>query len=380
MILAILFVSLNLRPAITSIGPLLETVRADLGLTNWQVSLLTAVPVFCMGLFAPLAVSFNRLFGMKRSIAVLLLMIGAATFLRGLLPTYAVLLLTALIAGIAIAVISPLLSAMIKREFPSRTAALIGVYSFGTGAGASLSAGFTGIFYELSSWPWALASWSGLALLGFFMWARVTEPVSDESVAVTGVRLVSPWRNIRAWYMLLFFGFQASLFFSLTTWLAPIAIEKGMTVLEGGAVLTVLSVVSIICNISIPLLLEKFPNRFVWICTVLLLGTFGLLLLLAGPAVFAWPAAVLLGIALGGLFPIALLMPLDETASGDEANSWTAMIQSGGFLMAGAAPLIIGLLYDRFGTHTVTISILFILIGAMALFAFLLKPKQIQKV
>ena len=95
MVVAILLVALNLRPAISSIGPMLEPIRNDLNLSNSEVSLLTAVPVFCMGLFAPLAVLFGRKFGLKRSIAVLLVFIGGFTLVRGFLPTYPVLLLSA---------------------------------------------------------------------------------------------------------------------------------------------------------------------------------------------------------------------------------------------------------------------------------------------
>ncbi len=52
MIFAIFVISINMRPAITSIGPMLETIREQLSLSNAQVSLLTAVPVICMGIFA----------------------------------------------------------------------------------------------------------------------------------------------------------------------------------------------------------------------------------------------------------------------------------------------------------------------------------------
>lgn len=179
--------------------------------------------------------------------------------------------------------------------------------------------------------------------------------------------------------MLFFFGFQAALFFSLTTWLAPIAIEKGMTVVEGGAVLTLMSTVQIVFNITIPMLLEKFPNRFYWLMAVLTAGAAGITLLLTDSAGASYPAAIFLGAALGGLFPIALLMPLDETSSAEDANSWTAMIQSGGYLMAGVSPFVIGLLYDSFGTHRISLFMFLLFILGMALFAFFLRKGNGQK-
>ncbi|MGO1060090.1 MFS transporter [Planococcus sp. FY231025] len=375
MVIAILFVSLNLRPAISSVGPLLETIRSDLSLSNSEISLLTSIPVFCMGLFAPLAIVFNRRIGMKRSITVLIAAIGLLTALRGVVPVYPVLLASSFFIGLAIAVISPLLSALIKRNFPTRTASLIGVYSFGMGAGATLASGLTGVFYAAFDWPLALASWSVLALFAIVLWQRIEQPAEEEA-DLEKTAAVSPWRNRRAWLMLLFFGFQSALFFSLITWLAPIAIERGMDVLTAGAVLTVMTAVQLVGNLSIPALLSKFPSRLLWTLVSLASGASGLILLIAGGAGTIWLSAVFLGIMLGGLFPIALLMPLDENKRADDVNSWTAMIQSGGYIISSAMPFFIGFLYDTYGSHDITLLLLLGYIGILAVLAVILNKKQ----
>lgn len=380
MVLAILLVSVNLRPAISSIGPLLDTIRADLDLTSSQVSLLTSVPVFCMGLFAPLAIVFNRKLGLKASVAILVAAIGGFTVLRGIFPTYPVLLISAFFIGMAIAIISPLLSAMIKRNFPTRTASLIGVYSFGMGLGATMAAGLTGIFYSIAGWPIALASWGLLAIAAIILWLRVEELEADASqIPVQGMAVVSPLKNKRAWYMLAFFGLQSSLFFSTITWLAPIAIEKGLSIVLAGAVLTVVSIVGIIGNITLPLLLEKWPSRHLWILVSISSGTIGILLLMFASVSFIWLAAVFLGVTLGGLFPLALMMPLDENSSADDVNSWTAMIQSGGYIISATTPFAIGILYDRFQNHLITLSLLLVFLSLLFVFAFLLNNKTSDK-
>lgn len=380
MVLAILLVSVNLRPAISSIGPLLDTIRADLDLTSSQVSLLTSVPVFCMGLFAPLAIVFNRKLGLKASVAILVAAIGGFTVLRGIFPTYPVLLISAFFIGTAIAIISPLLSAMIKRNFPTRTASLIGVYSFGMGLGATMAAGLTGIFYSIAGWPIALASWGLLAIAAIILWLRVEELEADASqIPVQGMAVVSPLKNKRAWYMLAFFGLQSSLFFSTITWLAPIAIEKGLSIVLAGAVLTVVSIVGIIGNITLPLLLEKWPSRHLWILVSISSGTIGILLLMFASVSFIWLAAVFLGVTLGGLFPLALMMPLDENSSADDVNSWTAMIQSGGYIISATTPFAIGILYDRFQNHLITLSLLLVFLSLLFVFAFLLNNKTSDK-
>ena len=382
LLLAVFLIALNLRPAITSIGPLLETIKNDLNLSNSEVSLLTAIPVICMGLFAPLSVHWLNKFGQKRGISILIGVIGILTLVRAWLHEYVSLLVTAFIIGIAIAIIGPIISSLIKEKFPTRMASAIGIYSLGMGAGATLSAGLTGVLYVWigEQWEYALAFWSSLALLAYLVWFVAMKPQSERQLPIKPqqVSFRSPWTNKRAWLILLFFGFQASLFFSLTTWLASAASELGFSVIEAGSVISVLTVSQIIANICIPLLLEKFPIRSFWIYFSLFIGTIGLVLLLTGDIALIWPASILLGFTLGGLFPLALLLPLDETTDAKEANAWTAMVQTGGFIMGGLVPLAIGILYDYSGTHRMTFYVMLTLIVGMFVVTLLLNKKALH--
>ncbi|HLG27274.1 MAG TPA: MFS transporter [Paenisporosarcina sp.] len=382
LLLAIFLIALNLRPAVTSIGPLLETIKNDLNLSNSEVSLLTAVPVICMGLFAPLAVHWLNKFGQKRGISLLIGVIGILTLVRAWLHDYVSLLVTAFVIGVAIAIIGPIISSLIKEKFPTRMASAIGIYSLGMGAGATLSAGLTGVLYVWvgEQWKFALAFWSTLALLAYLVWFVAMKPQNERAVTTEQQQATfrSPWTNRRAWLILLFFGFQASLFFSLTTWLASAASELGFSVIEAGSVISVLTVAQILANICIPLLLEKFPNRSFWIYFSLFIGTIGIVLLITGNVALIWPASILLGFTLGGLFPLALLLPLDETTDAKEANAWTAMVQTGGFIMGGLVPLAIGILYDFSGTHQMTYYVMLILIVGMFVVTLLLNKKALH--
>jgi CP family cyanate transporter-like MFS transporter len=384
LLLAIFLIALNLRPAVTSIGPLLDTIRNDLHLSNSEVSLLTAIPVICMGLFAPFAVHWLNKFGQRRGISILIGVIGILTLVRAWLNDYVSLLITAFVIGVAIAIIGPILSSLIKEKFPTRTASAIGIYSLGMGAGATLSAGLTGVLYVWvgEKWEFALAFWSSLALLAYLVWFMAMKPEQDKKVHIDidkETTFRSPWSNKRAWLILLFFGFQASLFFSSTTWLASAASELGFSVIQAGSVISVLTVAQIVANISIPLLLERFPNRSFWIYFLLFIGTIGITLLLTESMALIWPASILLGLTLGGLFPLALLLPLDETTDAKEANAWTAMVQTGGFIMGGLVPLAIGILYDWSGTHQLTYYVMLALIVAMFIVTFLLNKKTLHK-
>ncbi|OIU69917.1 hypothetical protein [Rossellomorea aquimaris] len=76
-----------------------------------------------------------------------------------------------------------------------------------------------------------------------------------------------------------------------------------------------------------------------------------------------------------GLFPIALLLPLDATDSADEANSWAAMTQSGGYLISAFMPFIIGVIYDNTGNHDISLWLFLSFVFFMILFAYLLNRK-----
>ena len=383
MIFAIFAISINMRPAITSIGPMLETIREQLLLSNAQVSLLTAVPVICMGIFAMLAPILNRIFGLKRTMTVMIILVGVMTAVRGFLPGYAVLIGTALIVGIAIAVMGPLLSAMIKQYFPDRAASIIGIYSFGMGVGSAASAGLTAVFFDKTgSYLFALSIWSVLALVGLVAWflamtSRV-EVRQLDAVVVKAERkkLKSPWKSKKAWLFLLFFGLQSSAFFSIITWLAPIATSAGMTLLQAGTLLSVMTTVQIFLNILLPQLMQRFPARKFWLLFMLIAGITSILLFWTGIHSLMWIGAFIMGIPLGGLFPVALLLPLDETETAEDASAWTAMMQTGGFIMGGLLPLLIALVFDWTANHQYTFVIMMLLYILMVLLTFLIGDKK----
>jgi MFS transporter, CP family, cyanate transporter len=383
---AIFAISVNTRPAITSIGPLLETIREQLALSNAQVSLLTGIPVVCMGIFASLSPVLNRKFGLKRTMYAMISLIGVTTALRGLIPGFPVLLGTAFIVGIAIAVIGPLLSAMIKQNFPNRAASVIGIYSFGMGVGSAASAGLSAIFYEWTgSYRFALSIWAVLAFMGLASWFLATkgklnvQQQKPADIKENREKTKLPWKSRKAWMVMLFFGLQSSAFFSIVTWVAPIATSVGMTLLQAGTLLSIMTTVQILFNIIIPLLMERFLSRKFWILFMLIAGMTSITLFWTGIHPLMWIGAFIMAIPLGGLFPAALLLPLDETETAEETNAWTAMMQTGGFIMGGLLPLLIALVYDWTFNHQYTFIILMSLYVLMLILTFLIGDKKGKK-
>src|SRR4051794_10611429 len=157
MIIALFIASLNLRPSINSIAPLLETIRTSLGMNASVASLLTSIPVLCMGLFAPVAVKFSGKWGIERVLGWSLLVIGVGTILRFFTNSVSFLLITAFIAGIGIAFAGPLLPGFIKRHFPKHVPSMIATYTVALKLGAALSSSFVvPMQSSMNSWQSAL--------------------------------------------------------------------------------------------------------------------------------------------------------------------------------------------------------------------------------
>lgn len=79
---ALLLASFNLRPAVTSLGPVLPEVMRSTGMAVAAASVLTTLPALCFGLFAPLAPLLARRLGMERTVLSMVLLLSAGTLLR----------------------------------------------------------------------------------------------------------------------------------------------------------------------------------------------------------------------------------------------------------------------------------------------------------
>ncbi|MED3803914.1 MFS transporter [Lysinibacillus xylanilyticus] len=377
-VVSIFFVALNLRPAITGIGPLFNVLLESLHISNTKMSFLTSIPVFCMGLFAPFAVPLQRKLGTKTAITFLIIILVLANGLRFLKESYVLLVVTSFAAGFAIALIGPILNAYIKKKFPNRFTTVVGIYSFGIGTGATLSAALTLPFYSRfhESWTIALGSWAILAIIALCIWVlAIQNQELLETSVLTKNEARNPWKNVRAWTILIYFGIQTSLFFSIMSWLAPILQAKGFSLVAASSMLTFLSIVQMIGNILVPILMEKWSSRISWLFSLSILGTIGFVLLWLGSGSLLWFAVLIIGIVLSGLFPIGLLLPLDEARNDEEANSWSSMVLSGGFMISSIIPILIGYCYDVTGNHTFTYMIFLILMMGIIATTIMLKRK-----
>ena len=381
LLVGLLLVALNLRPAISSVPPVLETIRQDLGLGRAYLGLLTTIPVLCMSIFALVAPKISGRIGAECAVLWAVILIGVAVAGRLGAGQAGILFVTTLVAGVGIAVAQSLLPAVVKGWFPDRAALVTGLYTVGITGGLALAALATvPIERTLGGfWPGALAVWSLLAAVAAVFWLPLASRARS-SPRREGLheRTRLPWRSGQAWSVALFFGAESCLFFSSLTWIAPLYIDQGLDEGRAGLLLVVFALVRVPSAFLFPALADRSRDRRPWLALTLILTTFGFCALGLVPLVTSWaPLAwvVVLGLGIGGLFPLALTLPLDYSADADEAGRLTAMTFFVGYIVAAVGPVAVGVLRDATGGYAVPFVALAMLSVGMFFASFRFRPR-----
>ncbi|GGD86630.1 MFS transporter [Paenibacillus nasutitermitis] len=379
-VMGLFIAALNLRPAINSIAPILESIRLDLGMNASAASLLTAIPVLCMGVFSPLAAKLGTRWGIEKTIMWSLVLIGAGLVLRWFTDSPFFLILTAVLAGIGIASIGPLLSGFIKRYFPSNVPSMIAVYTMALTIGAALASVLSvPLQTKTDSWQIGLAAWGALAILALPVWLRIVGKYGVHHTRSTSSSQMTrlPWKNKNAWLLTLHFGLMAMGFYSITAWLPPIMQSMGYSKLYAGTLLTIFAVVQIPAGLVLKTLLKRFPSRLIWLLAASTLEFIGLILVLLN--LLPWLAAALIGFGAGMLFALSLLLPIDATSNAEDAASWAAMTQSGGYIIGSAGPILIGWVNDATQSFSLAVIGLIVITVIMSVLQVIIVPKKAWK-
>lgn len=370
-LLAIILVALNLRPALAAIGPLLQAIQADISLSFSAASLLTTLPVLAMGLFSFVGFRLAAPLGLERTVAAALVVLALATALRFWVPNAGLLISTALLAGMAIAMIQTLLPAIIKARFAAKTPLIMGFYVTAIMSGAAIAAISTPLMASSLTWRTSLGSWVLLALFALLIWYWQLKAPKAAAQAVAPAPAFSFWRNKRSWQLAVFFALGTSCYVSVLAWLAPYAIEQGLTAKQAGLLLGFLTSCEVVAGLFFPWLAMRSSDKrhvIAILCVLQLLGFSGLALL-PDTALLLWVAMI--GLGIGGIFPLAIIITMDHLDNPVQAGRLTAFVQGIGYIMAAFTPWIAGGLRDSLQSFTLA----WLLLAASSVLALYLGAK-----
>ena len=361
-------VALNLRPALSSLGPVLPEVMRVTGISAGAASILVAVPVLCLGLFGFPAPRIARRFGTERTIFGMLLMLAAGIVLRAV-PSFPGLFAGTVIAGAAIGIIGVLLPGLVKRDFPESASLMTGVYTMALCTGAAGAAAATvPLQHALGAGPLAaLAFWAVPAAIAAAAWISLLPRRMGRTVRAIP-KIGGLWRDPLAWQVTFYMGLQSSLAYIVFGWLAPILRDRGVDPVLAGFLVSGSVLVQAAAGLTAPILAARRRNQSAWAAAMMGLTLAGLLGCLYAPLGMLWLWVVVLGLGQGGAFAIALMLIVLRSTDAHVAAQLSGMSQSVGYTLASTGPLAVGLLHDWTGGWG-AIGWLFVAVcGAAALF------------
>ncbi len=360
LVVAIVLLAANLRPALTSVAPLIGQIRTDTGISNGVAGLLTGLPLLAFAVLSPIAPRLAHRVGMERVWLASLLVLAVGILLRSAGAVAALFLGTAIL-GAAIAVGNVLLPSLVKREFPERTGLMTSTYTTALAFSAAIAAGASfPIAYQVDGWRGSLALWALLALVAAVAWfpqIRSADPANASTGTSRGVTEL--WSSVLAWQVTLFMGLQSLGYYVVLTWLPQILQEEvGVSAAQAGWLLALAQVVVIPAMFLAPVLADIRPSQYSVVVVAVTLtgaGTLGLLVA-SSTATALW--IVLLGLGQGACFSLALTFFALRAPDSEHAAALSGMAQSIGYLLAAGGPFLFGLLRDVTHAWTVPLTLL----------------------
>jgi len=364
-LLAGLFLAaLSLRPQLVGVGPLMPAIQDDLDVSHAVAGLLGTIPVLCMGLFAPPAPYLARRYGTRGAVAGCLAAIAAFGLLRAVVPGAAFVIALTFGVGLGMGLAQTLMPVAVKERFPHRPAFATGVYATGINGGSALSSALSvPVANALGSWRWALGSFAVATALLALVWVVVTrrEPAHVRPEA-RPVRL--PWRSRVAWHLVAIFAVMSCVFYGLNSWLPDAYVERGWSDASAGALVGVLNVAALSTTLLVPWLADRYGSRRAFLTLFALVYLGGSLGLTAAPG-GAWLWAAFVGVAVGGLFPLVMTLPLDVADQPGEVGAVAAMMLGVGYTVSALAPVVLGALRDLSGTFDATLWLIVAFAGVL---------------
>lgn len=348
-ILGIVLIALTMRSPLTSVGPLVGSIRESLGLSNTAAGLLTTLPLLAFSLLSPFTPILARRFGVERMMlyALILLMTGIA--IRSLGATVPLMAGT-VVLGLAIAVCNVLIPSLVKRDFSHNVGLMTGVYSVSMNLFGAIASGVSiPLAHNLGfGWTGALGIWGAFALVATLFWfpqARASHASVRATTSGVSARR-SLWRSPLAWMITLFMGMQSLIFYVLIAWLPEIMTSRGLSENSAGWMLSLFQIAALPVSFIVPIVAGRMKNQrlLVIIMTILLFVSLGGLYFGGNAFISLW--TILLGIGGGCAFSLAMIFLSLRTQDAHDAASLSGMSQSVGYLLAATGPTLFGLFHD----------------------------------
>lgn len=350
-LLAVVLISVNLRPGASSLGPVLAEVRDGLGMSPGTAGLVTALPGLCFGAFGALAVGLARRAGMTVGISLGLAAVVVGLLVRAATSSTVVFLLATGLALGGMALGNVLVPAWIKRHAHDGGVRLMTFYSSGLTLGGAVAAALSAPVSDASPLGWraALGVWGVVAVGALVPWVLIARrehgDPADHRAGTSGDGPVSLWRSPTAVALTALFGIQAMNAYVQFGWLPQIYRDAGLSATYAGVLMSLLTSLGIIGGLMMPTVIARSRTLAPWMVGFGLLVVAGYAGLLLAPSQVPWLWAVVLGLS-GFAFPTAIALITARSRDPRVTARLSGFVQPVGYVLAAVGPFAVGLIRD----------------------------------
>ena len=361
----------NLRTAVTSLTPLLDTLGETFHFGGTMTGVLGMVPTAAFAMFGVVTPAIAHRLGLERTALLAMVLASIGLLARAFVGDTGMLLVTSAIALSGMGMGNVVLPPLVKRYFADRVGTVSTLYITVLQLGTILPELLAVPIASAAGWRVSLGAWSLIAAAAALPWIGVLwmerfghspqakaltqahdravacgdpAPELDDTNAVTG----RVWRSPVAWGLTLMFGMTSLTTYSMFTWLPKLLTEAGGTHALGGTMVALFSTMGLLSALFLPALAVRIRNPFpiVAFCGVSYIGAFAGLLLAPMAAPLLWVALLGLG---PSTFPLSLTLINLRTRTPGGSSRLSGFVQGVGYSLSCLGPLLFGWLHEA--TH-----------------------------
>ena len=351
-VLAVVIVSLNLRPGATSLGPLMADVVASYGQGGTASGFLTALPCLAFGMLGAVAVPLSRRIGLTGTVVASFVLVTLGLLLRPTADTFLAFTLLSVLALVGPALGNVVVPAWIKRHGGRRSVLLVTTYTtvlaIGGAGGSMLAVPLAPGGGE--GWRESLQFWGLISVGVVAVWAIVLTRTGHDfpPEGPQGTLRTSLLRSPTAIALTVMFALQSTNAYTQFGLLPQILTDSGVTPARAGLIVGSISGWGIVGGLVMPTIIDR-SRRLPWIVGGLGLLTasgYAGLLLAPGLSPLLWTSVLGIG---GFAFPSVLALIPARSRDPLITARLSGMVQPVGYLLAAVGPIAAGAVLEAMG-------------------------------
>ncbi|MDV7644939.1 MFS transporter [Acinetobacter oleivorans] len=342
--IGLLLVATTLRAPITGVGPILETLKSNLGLSATMAGLLTALPLIAFGIIAPFAGKVSKVIGLERCLLISLIIVVFGVLLRSY-GSISNLYLGTILLGIGIAFGNVLMPSLVKRDFPKQIPKITGKCGLAIGLSAAVTSTLAVPLMTIFNWKIALGSSVIFPLIALIIWSLFIKTTDEKVQQNFSYQQNTVWKSPLAWQVTIYMTINSILFYTMITWLPSILTNAGVSTIKAGSLHGLLQFASLVPGLLLGLIVSRLNDQRAVACILGLIQSLALLGFCFLPdEAPLW--SFMFGLGTGGALILSLMMISLRTSNPQQAASLSGMAQCINFLLGAVGPILAGKVHE----------------------------------